>query len=270
MARETRIATYCLFCRLLWAEVGVGLCPKEWELLGPKCAHKDNTLCEKDETNSCCACNDKRKQFLDLDLRVKDYCACCRRFWEIKQPSEWPKVWAKPPVQPAQPKPVSSRKPAPQPKPKPGTRKQQKDQSKEIELLVISEKSAAKGPEVETCEANEENTQLEDKGPQYGAPQFFDEKNPNPREADSKHRGEILQTIKVTRVAAPAEPWEIADSGPSYVPTPNFLVPADHPSATGSTTGMASQPTSVPTSSPVSPRSASAGSSRSSSKCHIE
>jgi hypothetical protein len=267
MTREARISTYCIFCRLFWATVPVSLCPKEWELLGPKCAHKDKTSCERDENNSCCACCDKRSQFLDLDFRVKDYCPPCRRFWEVKRPVEWPRVWAKPPVAPVPPTPRPT--PAPRPTPPPDRRKvKDKSQSKDIELMTISEKSAAKGPEVEICEAEDEKgKKQEDKGPQYNEPQFFDEKNPNPRQAASEDRGEILQTIKSINVGDGAVSPEfsgIDDRGPTYASMPNLQVSAEQPSTTGITTGMTSQPTGAGAS------SASAESSRSSSKCHIE
>lgn len=273
MTREDRIVTYCLFCRLFWAGVPVSLCPKEWELLGPKCAHKDNASCEKDDSSSCCACCDKRKKFLDLDFRVKDYCPPCRRFWEVKRPVEWPAVWARPPVQPVQPTPRPT--PAPQPTPPPDRRKaKNKDKSKDIELLTISEKSAAKGPEMEICEADDEKGKnLEDKGPQYDEPQFFDERNPNPRPAASEDGGEILQTIKSISMgdgAVPPEQFGIDDRGPTYAPTPHLQVAADQPSTTGITTGMTSQPNGAPASSLLSPLPASAESSRSSSKCYIE
>ncbi|KAH8659360.1 hypothetical protein BGZ60DRAFT_434092 [Tricladium varicosporioides] len=103
MSKEDRVRTYCIFCNLFWKEIPNLLCPPEWQLIGPPCAHNQNKKCEgEQESYSCCGCIDKRSEFLDLDFRVSNYCPICRRAWETKQPKDWPATWGRSPRQPAQ------------------------------------------------------------------------------------------------------------------------------------------------------------------------
>lgn len=177
MSREARVQSYCIFCSLFWKAVPISLCPPEWELLGPRCAHNQNGSCEgEQESNSCCACLDKRREFLDLDLRVSNYCPPCRRVWEMKKTVDWPAMWGRPPVQ-LMPPPVKqksltigagsskrpvSRKPTPTRKP---PKQDRKAMTKEIELSILSRVS--RGPEPEPTESTES---AEDDGLRYGSP----------------------------------------------------------------------------------------------------
>jgi hypothetical protein len=172
MSREVRVQPYCIFCNLYWKAVPISMCPSEWELLGPRCAHNQSGSCEgEQESNSCCACLDRRRENLDLDFRVSNYCPPCRRVWEMKQPKDWPAIWGRPPVQPTS-QPVwggssrrsLTRKPTSTPTPKP-PKQDQKALSKEIELNILSQVS--KGPEIESTEFTES---VENDGLRYGPP----------------------------------------------------------------------------------------------------
>jgi hypothetical protein len=259
MTREERVSTYCFFCQLIWTRMPAVMCPKEWELL---CEHMMS--CESDLEKPCCACCDKRSKLMDLDIRVKDYCPPCRRKWEIKPPIEWPWLWARP-VQ------ILKRKPVPSPN-SPKTTLQNGEGKgkgkKDIEMTQISPKSAERGPEAQILGVDDgEGKSYEDKGPQYGEPQFFSENSSTPHPVGRGDQGEHSQAIGSAKGAYVAifPPFSgeaaLHGPGPACAFTNYPQVPLDQPITIGiATTGMAS-PTTGPSASP-----ASAGSSRSQRK----